>query len=535
MFSRWNNARLRVAENALADGRIDEAFERLAAPELDKVKRAKKLRDSLARALAARARLAAQGGRYGDAICDLNRVGQIGHMDSDTEALLKRVTEEQRRRAERHAAHGDAFNRAAREIRDGRLETGQLAVDQIENASQRERLREDLELRVRRSAQLLERVRELLANGDMLAACRCWDEACQRHGCTDDASAAASKLARACREALHDALVRGKLDRAWSIYEATAMLRLQAPELAEFDRFVRLARDAAEKTASTDYAGAQECLLRLQAAFADADWIGRALKLLDQIVHARTELLSTPLGLLGASLRGTRHQQATFGRGRACAPTELADSVAPAPAGAQLGAQSLLLLVDGTGSLLLSSRDILRLGRAGGGAAVDVPIPADIQSHHADIVREGEDYFLIAHGSVNVNRAQVQRALLRHGDKVQLGSGAKLVFHKPSAKSDTATLLLSSRCRLPMDISVVVLFKNTCLLGPQSSCHVRTREGDTRLVLFDRDGVLHVRRAARDGRPTGPAEVLPLRRTCDFGDIRLTVKEYDVGGAGGPA
>ena len=529
MFSRWNNTRLRVAENDLADGRIDAAFERLVAPELDKVKRAEKLRDLLARTLAARARLAAQGGHYGDAIRDLNRIDQLGRMDSDTETLLKRVIEEQRRRVERHEANGDAYNRAVREIRAGHLETGQLAVDQIENAGHRERLREELDLRAQRSTQLLQRVRELLNAGDFLAACRCWDEACQRHGRTDETVSAALQLAHACRQALEAALRNGKLDRAWAVYEVSRTLRMQMPELGEFDRAVRLARDAAEKIADTDYAGAQECLLRMQAVFSDAAWIKEALTILEQVTKARADLLRTPLGLLGTSLRGAVPAEGVRGAavGRAVP--------APPATAAHLTTEPLLMLVDGTGSLLLTGRDVLRLGRAGSGSKVDVPIPADIQSHHADIVRDGEDYFLVSRGPVSVNRQKVQRTLLRHGDKVQLGSGVKFTFHKPSAKSDTATLLLANRCRLPLDVSMVVMFKSTCVLGPQSSCHVRTREGDTRLVLFERDGALHVRRAGRDGRPTGSADALPLRQTCEFGDIRLTVKEYDVGGAGGPA
>jgi hypothetical protein len=193
------------------------------------------------------------------------------------------------------------------------------------------------------------------------------------------------------------------------------------------------------------------------------------------------------------------------------------------------------MLVDGTGSLLLLARDVVRLGRAGGLEGIEVPIPADIQSHHADIVRDGEDYFLVAHGPARVNHRKVRRTLLRHGDRIVLGSTAKMVFHKPSGKSDTAVLKLSSGCRLPQDVSLVVLFKGTCLFGPQASCHVRTREGDTRLVLFDRSGELFVRRAARDGWPTGPAEALPARKTCDFGDLRLTVKEYLTDGSGGLA
>jgi hypothetical protein len=54
-------------------------------------------------------------------------------------------------------------------------------------------------------------------------------------------------------------------------------------------------------------------------------------------------------------------------------------------------------------------------------------------------------------------------------------------------------------------------------------------------VLFDRAGELFIRRAGRDGRPTGPADALPPRETCEFGDLRLTVKEYGTDGSGGLA
>ena len=52
MFSRWNFARLKVAENALNDGRLDEAYERLRASGVKKNRRAQELLDALAKSLA---------------------------------------------------------------------------------------------------------------------------------------------------------------------------------------------------------------------------------------------------------------------------------------------------------------------------------------------------------------------------------------------------------------------------------------------------------------------------------------------------
>ncbi|MFQ5806298.1 MAG: FHA domain-containing protein [Phycisphaerae bacterium] len=534
MFSRWIFARLKAAENALNDGRIDEAHERLAAPEVKNLRRAQDLLDALAKSLLARARLHARAGRYPETLSDLERLQTIERVDAEAKALRQRVEDEQRQRVGRHAERDDAFNRAARDIKAGRLESGQLAVDRLEDAGRREQLREELDLRVRRSAQLLEQGRGALAAGDGLTACRFWEEACTRHGRSRQSDALAAELVLACRALMGEAFKAGRLDRLWAALETTKSLRAFAPSLSEFERLSELTRRAAERLAEADYVTLREALLRLQAACGEAGWIKAALKPIDEIVRAQSELLASPLGLLGTSLHKMapfRKGDAAFGRHNGSGP----EQTVCRGRGAAFNDRALLMLVDGTGSVLLVARDVIRVGRAGSLSALDVPIPADIQSHHADLIRDGEDYFLVARGPVRVNHRQVARTLLRHGDRIALGSKVRMIFHKPSAKSDTAVLKLSSGCRLPQDVSLVVLFKGTCLLGPQSSCHVRTREGDTRLVLFDRAGKLFVRRAARDGRPTGPAEALPADETCDFGDVRLTVKEYESDSSGGLA
>lgn len=534
MFSRWNFARLKVAENALDNGRIDEAYERLLTPEVKKMRRAQELLDILAKSLLARARLHARAGRYQEAISDLDRLEKTERMNTDAQVLRRRVEEEQRQRAGRHAERSDAFNKAARDIKAGRLESGQLAVERLEDADRREQLREELDIRVQRSEQLLEQARDLLNVGDVLTACRFWEEACDRHGRGRQSDALAAELAPACQSLMDQAFQAGRLDQLRSALQATQSLRAFSPTFSEYEHLVELSRKAAEKLVAADYVGLRETLLRLQAARGDADWIKSALKPIDEIVRAHSQLLASPLGLLGMSL------YKTTGFGKVSPAVARHNQYAPERTvyrgqGVVLDNRALLLLVDGTGSVLLVARDVVRVGRAGSQSGLDIPIPADIQSHHADIIRDGEDYFLVARGPVRVNHKQVGRTLLRHGDRIVMGAKAKMVFHKPSAKSETAVLKLSSGCRLPQDVSLVVLFKSTCLFGPQSGCHVRTREGDTRLVLFDRAGELFVRRAARDGRPTGPAEALPANETSDFGDLRLTVKEYVIDGSGGPA
>jgi hypothetical protein len=166
----------------------------------------------------------------------------------------------------------------------------------------------------------------------------------------------------------------------------------------------------------------------------------------------------------------------------------------------------------------------VKLGRVGG--PVDVPLPGNVQANHADIIRDGEDYFLVALGPARVNQRPAQRVLLRDGDRIVLADSAKMTFHQPSAKSATAVLKLSSRSRLPQDVECVVLFDGTCTLGPHQSAHVRTREGETRVVVYEWEGRLFARSDPSGQARAGRGSPLALGETRDFGDVRLTVKEY---------
>jgi hypothetical protein len=173
----------------------------------------------------------------------------------------------------------------------------------------------------------------------------------------------------------------------------------------------------------------------------------------------------------------------------------------------------------------------VRIGRYGGGERIEIPIPAEVQSHHADIERVGDDYFLTPHAPVTVNQhALARRTLLRDGDRVAFGPKARMTFHKPSARSGAAVLRLSHRCRLPHDVSEIVLLGETCLLGPQPSCHFRTREGRDQAVLFDRGGMLHGRGVYANGLAEKP-RAIPLGQTIEFGDLRLTVMKYNLANA----
>lgn len=528
MFGNWTNVRIRTAEKALKQGRFDEAWACASRPEVQQESRGQRLLDELVRPLLARARLNAQAGAYREALDDLDRLAAVGRGGADADALRRRVVAELKEKHDRRAEAHDAVARATDDLKAGRLESGRLAIDRVDDSVRREQLQEELDARVQRSARLLEQAEAALAASDVHAAARFWEEAVTRHGRTAASDAFAVRLSAVARQELDAWLADGRLQRVEAGLSGLAALRKVDPGLTEIGGLLEICRAAAGCVQRGEWAGMRAALLRLISARGELRWVRAALDAAAEVAAAHERLLTSPLGALApldAPARRLNDANRETAAGEAWG-ARMADGAWT------LRGEPRLLLVDGAGSNLLVFRDTVRIGRLKGDAGVDVPIPGDVHSHHADVVRDGDDYFLVAHAAARVNGREVRRILLRDGDRITLGSNGRFTFRKPSAKSGTAVLALSDRCRLPQDVSQVLLFRDACVIGPQLHAHIRTREGATRAVLYEQDGGLRVRPTTAEGRPAGASELLVLRKSQDVGDVRLTLTEYDPGDSG---
>lgn len=521
MLSRWLFARLRTAEAALQAGRLDEAFARMVDAADRDERQQRELAARLGQALLARARLAAQAGRYREALADLDRLATLGAITDDARALRARVEAEFAAGNARQIHEDAAARRAADALQAGRLESARAEVDRLADPRRREELREQLDARVRRGDALLDQATDALKRGDVLAACRLWEDACGRHGMTPQSGQAGHDIAAALRQAVAEWFDGGLLDRVRTAIGLAPRLRAQAPSLAESEKLAELARRAGEQLSAMDLVRLRETLLRLRAAAPQARWTAGALTSVDRMLALHGELLAGPLGLLASGFEKPRENRIPQAH-------ESSQTIADGSGSPRLD-RPLLLLIDGTGSAALFASERLKIGRAGGSVNVDIALPADVNSHHADLVRSGEDYFLTAHGPTRVNGRDVTRTLLHDGDRIVFGTTGKVTFRRPSVRSETAVLVLGDRCRMAQDVSRVVLFRETCLVGPSGGAHLETREGDARVVLFEKAGRLWARLTARDQRPAGPPQALPTGKPFELGDLRITVKPYDPG------
>jgi hypothetical protein len=526
MFGRWLFVRIGAAEKALREGRIDDACAAVEREDLREHTRGQRLLDELVKPLMARARLHRQAGRLRAALADLDKLAAFGRATSAVQTLRQQVAEEMQADVRADAEAQAAAGRAADLLRAGRLETMRADLDGVKDPQQREALAQELERRVERSGQLLAQAADALGREDVLGALRLWQEACRRHGRSGETDAFAVRLGESCRRACQQWFADGHVDRLLTAHAQLDPLIDREPTVAEGARLAELCARAATNLSAADYTNLRQTLLRLKGIRADVPWVNDALTALASLSDAQERLTASPLGLC-ASRAAPPTVGDRPGKTALLAVAPLRGEYPVDPHALRLE-KPLLLLVDGAASALLVTGERVRLGRGGSAVAVDVPLPGDLHTHHADIIRRGEDYFLTAYGRVEVNHRVVEHTLLRDGDRLVLGSQTRMVFCRPSAKSDTAVLRLSHRNRLAQDVSEIVLFQDTCLIGPGVSCHVRTREGNGQLVLFARGGALHARQTAGDGWAAAPVQAVAAGQTLECGDVRLTVKPYEM-------
>jgi hypothetical protein len=173
-----------------------------------------------------------------------------------------------------------------------------------------------------------------------------------------------------------------------------------------------------------------------------------------------------------------------------------------------------LLWIDGVGGYLVCLSARITVGQAAPDAYVDVPLLADVSRTHATLTRDAEGYLLEAVRPVRVNGQPAEKALLRPGDRITLGSSCQVQFGQPVPVSASARLDLVSGQRLPLALDGVLLMADTLVLGPGSQAHVNMPELEHPVILFRQKEGIGVRckgdmtiddRPCRDRGTLGPA------------------------------
>jgi tetratricopeptide (TPR) repeat protein len=579
MFGRLAAVRIRAAEDAFSKGRLDEAFEIAAAEDLAGDRHARRLLKKLAEPLLQRGQDHLLSKRFSESLADFERAARCGHQAKKIDEWRKRaldaMEDDQKVQHDKDAALAAAGERLAA----GSLHT---AADALAKAPtddpDRAALSDAIARQTRRAAEALAAAKAALKNGHLAEAVARWKRAEGLHTQLDGITDMEAKLvAHAVSMATED-FKNGRLKRAEQDLAVIGDIGRARPEHAEMHEVLRLAREAAHALSDDRYARASVLLGRLTQIGPKTGWISDVRGHLNVLEEHRRALLEGPLGLLsgqdvptavgprapggitgsrragslgrGAAPRGGRTHQAdetlpagppglapgASPTGRAAAPRRLAGPGAPSAPHHGFLPKRLLLRIDGVGSFLLLRGDRVSIGRAGPGASADLQLISDLSERQAEIIRAGEDYFVVSNSGVELAGRQVDHALLQDGDRIRLGKRIRLKFRRPSLKSTTAALDLGDGVRTTTDCRRVILWSGPLLMGPARECHVRLSPGLGGAILMERGGQLCLKPMGPGGRvwhgrPAGVATAetvvtIPLGVQTEVGDLRLSIQPW---------
>ncbi|MBI1825154.1 MAG: hypothetical protein HY287_12265 [Planctomycetes bacterium] len=554
MFGQLLFMRLRAAEKALADVRLEEAYRLATQADIRDNKRGKTVLAGLSEKFVARAREFYRADRFSEALMDLDRAEGCGDpaAKKDIDELrgyVRLVASEQARKDESQIRR---VQEARERIERGSLAAGRNLLERAEaDHGPADALRRKAEERSEEVSQLLDQVRRLLDSEQWAVAAERLRKAKSLDGHAPAVAAMEAELCEKVIRAARSAIVAGRIPSAQVEIESLRDLGKNAAERRELEEVLRLCSDASNALASHCYADARRHAMSIARLIPEANWANEAMVELRQIDERYTVLAAGPLGtittlnppfaregVIGVVGRGSSPAQ---GLGRPGSRTPLSppyvrgearrgamDETIVAPAKIELAntlPSRLLLLVDGGGSYLLVRGSQASMGRAASDLPADMPLLSDISERHANISRVEDDYFVISAKELEVDGKMTRHALLRDGNRVVLGRKAKFTFRLPSRRSSSALLELSDTTKMPNDVRRVVLFDRIAMIGQGNTSHVQCRYAGPTLLLYERNGGLWLR-AQSDGFADTTGKELRLGESVEVGGVSLALEAW---------
>lgn len=534
MFGRLASVRLKAAEEALAKGLLDEAFDIACSPDVADHRTGRTLLAELGEKLLRRGQEHLLAYRFDAADRDFERAGRCGGASEKVAEWKVRGADARRhyeaQRKIQDAAMQDAHRHLAAGSIAGAVEARQQAPMENTVAGA---LSAAIRGQVERAQASLDAAREAAGEGNLAVAVRHLRKARSLHNKLEGLAEMESLLVEKALQGAAEDFRAGKLVRARQQVGMLEDLGGARRERVELEEALGLAEAAAQALADDHYTKAGVLLGRLTQTGLEAEWIRDVRERLAALDQHRRALLEGPLGLAAGrevpsavkTMPGDTRETLSIRPGPAWAgPPPIPRDDA---AGAGILPKRILLRIDGVGSFLLIRGDRIGIGRAGSHSA-DLELLSDLSERHAEIIRAGEDYFVVSKQGVELAGRPVDHALLQDGDRIRLGSRTKLTFRRPSQKSATAMIDLGEGVRAASgDCRRVILWGGPILMGGTKECHIVLNSGGGGYVLTERMGQLF----AKPMGPAGESIVLPLGVVTALGELRLSVSGF-AGGSG---
>lgn len=524
------NLRLRQAETAFAEGRLNEVARLVEQQEVREHRDGQRLLTRLVDAFVDRGREHFQAGRFVEANADCREAKILAGEQSSIAALASEISaariEAQKTATRKHRIAAEV----GQEIARGELDLGEkllagFEANGLSSGSLPGRINDQIAVSRERIEAASSRARREAKAGHTRASVTAILELQKLSPSHPELVDLIDQVTTPIVSQLWREVEAARLDRVDTLIESVRPLIDFDPELTEVCRAISSVAEINALLGAACYHEASLRIRKLAPLLGNVDWLQELAGKVTQAADLAVEIQSSPLSLLELSGRESVRNQPAFPATNSHVPVFRTASLP----------EQLVLQIDGIGSTLLVRQPTLSMGAVGRSRSCSITLTGFPGKGSITIDRTSGRCRITAFetSDVAVNDRPCQEKVLADGDSVRVGKRCRFRFRRPTPDVPSAVLELSGTRLTRPDIRSIVLFDETVIVGPGPSSHIVARDLDQPLILFVQNGVLYGRsglsnRAQRftaDGTPQG-AVPLELENPTELGGTRVTILPF---------
>jgi tetratricopeptide (TPR) repeat protein len=517
--------RIKQAECALADGRLDEAFEIARADDVRRHRHGQRLAGRLTRALIQRGQTSLDADQLQPALADCDKAEKLGGNLPEIARLRAAVCVAMTRQQQGRQQEALRVAQAKKHIADGWHSVGeQILGDAAADDAQAQLVRQELAVARLQTDDAVAKAEQALQQGDIETAVDLIRAAGVLHSRNDRVGSLLRQINRLAAEQVRSRIEQGRIDRAQSLLQRLTGLNGDGEEISDLRRALTQCHEAAEFVAAGNPGAALPLLRKAKAICPSARWLDKVLADVRQAVEAMAELDAGPLGLSIAEASPCGLESRRMANPKSEIPNPKFDG-----AGSEELPSEFVMQMDGIGSYLVFRQARVTVGPISSSARPMLGLMAEPGLPVISIERLDGDYFVRSEQAIEVNGQPTKEKLLADGDAIALSPRCRLRFRLPNAASPTALLMLSGARLGRPDIRHVILMGRDILVGPYTNDHVQTEHLDENVTFFVQNERLLCRAAqpvSVGERPMQPSVGLTVGAPIRVGSLSMVLTRF---------
>jgi hypothetical protein len=525
--------RLKQAESAMADGRLDEAFDIVQSKDIREHRRGQKLIGRLALAFTKRGRNNLDAERIQLALTDCNKAEKLAGNTADVASLRSAICSEMEQRRLRSRHRSLKVAQARQHIQDGWISAGEeILKDAGDEDGQAGIVLQQAAVARLHTDRAVSKAEKALQRNDLISAIDIVLKAGAVDSQDEQVIELLSKLRSLAARQIKENFNNGRLDLAQSIWQRVSAIADGSNEISELGSALSHCNKAAECVAAGRIRQAVNLLRKVQLTCPAAQWLGTVTNQSRQAAELLDELVASPLGLNMTGREDMEDEiQRTDDKGQSV--NEEQQRAISGERGSVNRIESSLpakfmLQIDGVGSFYVLRDSKITVGPVSSSARPTVGLMVDPNMPSITIERSEDDYFIRSSNPVRVNDVTTTNKLLVDSDRINLSPRCGMKFNIPNPASTTATLSLPGTRLGRADVRRIILMDRDILIGSTEGSHILAESLNETIALFVQNGCLHCKAKDKiliDDTAVSSMSNLPFDKQIRIGQISLVLTE----------